>query len=65
MCQCPVIRITAEYKENELRIADFLQEKMEGWYREAGAIDVVRSPLGGQMEVSTHAYGGTRMGDNP
>jgi len=61
----PVIRITAEYKENELRIADFLQEKMEGWYREAGAIDVVRSPLGGQMEVSTHAYGGTRMGDNP
>ncbi len=61
----PVIRITAEYKENELRIADFLQQKMERWYREAGAIDVVRSPLGGQMGVSTHAYGGTRMGDNP
>ena len=61
----PVIRITAEYKQNELAIADFLQDKMEHWYREAGAIEVVRGNLGGQMGVSTHAYGGTRMGDNP
>ena len=61
----PVIRITAEYKQNELAIADFLQDKMEQWYREAGAIEVVRGSLGGQMGVSTHAYGGTRMGDNP
>ncbi len=38
---------------------------MEQWYREAGAIEIVRSGLGGQMGVSTHAYGGTRMGDNP
>ena len=61
----PVIRITAEYKQNELAIADFLQDKMEEWYREAGAVEVLRSGLGGQMGVSTHAYGGTRMGDNP
>ena len=60
----PVIRITAEYKQNELAIADYLQEKMERWYREAGAIEVVRGGLGGQMGVTTHAYGGTRMGDN-
>ena len=61
----PVIRLTAEYKQNELAIADYLQDKMERWYREAGAIEVVRGGLGGQMGVSTHAYGGTRMGDNP
>ena len=61
----PVIRITAEYKQNELAIADYLQHKMEQWYREAGASEVVRGGLGGQMGVSTHAYGGTRMGDNP
>ena len=61
----PVIRITAEYKQNELAIADYLQNKMERWYREAGASEVVRDGLGGQMGVSTHAYGGTRMGDNP
>ena len=61
----PVIRITAEYKPNELAIAAFLQDRMARWYREAGAIEVVRSGLGGQMGVSTHAYGGTRMGDDP
>jgi len=60
----PVIRITAEYKRNELAIAEFLQDKMERWYRSAGATEVVRGGLGGQMGVSTHAYGGTRMGDN-
>ena len=61
----PVIRITAEYKDNEIALADYLQEKMERWYREAGAIEIVRSGLGGQMGVTTHAYGGTRMGDDP
>ena len=61
----PVVRITAEYKENERRIAAFTQDKMEQWYREAGAVAVQRGPLGGAMGVATHAYGGTRMGDNP
>ena len=61
----PVIRITAEYKQNELAIADYLQEKMARWYRDAGAIEILRGGLGGQMGVTTHAYGGTRMGDNP
>jgi gluconate 2-dehydrogenase alpha chain len=61
----PVCRITAEYKENERRIAAFTQEKMEQWYRAAGAIAVQRAPVGGAMGPSTHAYGGTRMGDDP
>ena len=61
----PVIRITAEYKQNELAIAAFLQDKMVRWYREAGAVEVSRAGLGRTMGVSTHAYGGTRMGDNP
>ncbi len=61
----PVIRITAEYKENERKIAAFSQDKMEEWYRAAGAIAVSRTPVGGAMGASTHAYGGTRMGDNP
>jgi gluconate 2-dehydrogenase alpha chain len=37
---------------------------MEQWYRAAGAIDIAKAPLGGAMGPSTHAYGGTRMGDN-
>ena len=61
----PVVRITAEYKTNELRLAAFTQDKMEEWYRAAGAIDIIRIGLGRTMGVSTHAFGGTRMGDNP
>jgi gluconate 2-dehydrogenase alpha chain len=60
----PVCRVTAEYKDNERKIALFIQDKMEQWYREAGAIAVQRAPVGGAMGVSTHAYGSTRMGDN-
>lgn len=61
----PVIRITAEFKENERNIAAFMQDKMEQWYRAAGAIAINRAPVGGAMGASTHTYGGTRMGDNP
>ena len=61
----PVTRITARYRENELRIAAFAQDKMEEWYRAAGATHVLRFGLGNAMGASTHAYGGTRMGDNP
>jgi gluconate 2-dehydrogenase alpha chain len=60
----PVCRITADFKENERKAAAFCQDKMEQWYRAAGAIEVVRSTLG-TMGPSTHAYGGTRLGKNP
>jgi gluconate 2-dehydrogenase alpha chain len=60
----PVTRITARYRDNELRIAAFSQDKMEQWYRAAGATHIVRYGLGNTMGASTHAYGGTRMGDN-
>ena len=59
----PVIRMTADYKENEHRIAAFIQDKMTEWYTAAGAVTVQRAPVG-TMAPSTHAYGGTRMGDN-
>jgi gluconate 2-dehydrogenase alpha chain len=61
----PVIRITAEHQENEKRIARFIADRMEEWYRAAGATDIIRTGVGGAMGTSTHAYGGTRMGDNP
>ncbi len=61
----PVIRITAEYKDNELRIAQFTQDRMEEWYRAAGATEIIRAGLGNAMGASTHAYGGTRMGNDP
>jgi gluconate 2-dehydrogenase alpha chain len=59
----PVIRITADFKDNEKKSGAFMQAKMEQWYREAGAVEIIRGPVG-TMGPSTHAYGGTRMGDN-
>jgi gluconate 2-dehydrogenase alpha chain len=59
----PVCRITADYKDNERKLAAFIQDKMEQWYRAAGAIAIEHGPLG-TMGPTTHAYGGTRMGDN-
>jgi gluconate 2-dehydrogenase alpha chain len=60
----PVIRITADFQENERKLATFVQDKMEQWYRAAGAIAIERGGIG-TMGPTTHAYGGTRMGDNP
>jgi gluconate 2-dehydrogenase alpha chain len=37
---------------------------MEEWFRAAGAIEVTKPPAIGPG-ISTHAAGGTRMGDNP
>src|SRR5207253_10932700 len=50
--------------ESEPRALDFAQKKLEEWFRAAGAIDVIRRPPN-EPGVTTHAYGGTRMGDNP
>jgi gluconate 2-dehydrogenase alpha chain len=60
----PVIRITADYQDNEKRVARFAQEKMEAWYKTAGAVTVRKGNVDGPMAIGAHAYGGTRMGDN-
>ncbi|MEE2775695.1 MAG: GMC family oxidoreductase [Acidobacteriota bacterium] len=61
----PVIRVTAQFKDNEKAISDFVQDRMVEWYRAAGAVEVQKGGEPNAMPVSTHAYGGTRMGDNP
>jgi gluconate 2-dehydrogenase alpha chain len=60
----PVCRITADYKDNERKINAFIQDRMEEWFKAAGAVQIQRGGLG-TMGPSTHSYGGTRMGDNP
>jgi gluconate 2-dehydrogenase alpha chain len=59
----PVCRITADYQENERKLTTFVQDKMVEWYTAAGAIATEKTPMG-TMGPTTHAYGGTRMGDN-
>jgi gluconate 2-dehydrogenase alpha chain len=62
----PVIRITASYRDNERRMSLALAEKMRQWYMAAGAVRVnATGNIGNTMGASTHAYGGTRMGDDP
>jgi gluconate 2-dehydrogenase alpha chain len=60
----PVCRITADHKDNERRVAAFIQDKMVEWFMAAGAMATEKGPVG-TMGPTTHAYGGTRMGDNP
>jgi len=58
----PVCRITSGSKPNESRAVEFGQKKMEEWFRAAGAVEVSRNPPQ-PPGATTHAYGGTRMGD--
>jgi gluconate 2-dehydrogenase alpha chain len=59
----PVIRITSGPKENEPRASAYAAKKAEEWLRAAGAIDVLNVPGAGPV-LSTHAVGGTRMGNS-
>jgi len=60
----PVCRVTTHPTPNEMRSAAYAQNKMEEWFRAVGAIAVVK-PAPTVPALSTHAFGGTRMGTNP
>ncbi len=60
----PVCRITADFKENEIRLTEFAQDRMVEWFTAAGAIETIRNDIE-TMGPATHAYGGTRMGRDP
>jgi gluconate 2-dehydrogenase alpha chain len=61
----PVCRITTGGpKQNEVSAVRYSLQKIEQWFREAGAI-AVETGDPGVPALTTHAYGGTRMGDDP
>ena len=60
----PVCRITADFKDNEVRLKEFAQDRMVEWFTAAGAIETIRNDIE-TMGPATHAYGGTRMGRDP
>jgi gluconate 2-dehydrogenase alpha chain len=60
----PVVRVTNDLRDNERRAALFVQQRCVDWLREAGASEIwLVAP--NSLSVQTHAYGGTRMGDDP
>ncbi|WP_328914207.1 MULTISPECIES: GMC family oxidoreductase [unclassified Streptomyces] len=60
----PRIRSTYRYFDNEVRQTRFLLDRAAEWLTAAGAAETWHLPTG-PTPVSTHAYGGTRMGDDP
>jgi len=60
----PVIRITFDIYENERLMYAFMQDKAEELLQEMGATNIWK-PTPGAARASTHAQGGTRMGNDP
>jgi gluconate 2-dehydrogenase alpha chain len=59
----PVIRITFSPRENERRGSAYLCRSLHAWLRAAGAKETWEPP--GLGVEPRHAFGGTRMGDDP
>jgi gluconate 2-dehydrogenase alpha chain len=55
------VRVTFDLTDNERRAALFLPEKAREWLLETWT----SAPAPAPIHVTTHAYGGTRMGDDP
>jgi gluconate 2-dehydrogenase alpha chain len=58
----PVVRVTHRVGPNERRAVRFMGDRMDEWLREAGASMTWRER---SFVEGRHAYGGTRMGDDP
>jgi gluconate 2-dehydrogenase alpha chain len=61
----PVIRATFDLHPQEQARYDFIYEKCEEVVREAGASETWAGFPKLPIAVNSHAYGGTRMGDDP
>ncbi len=60
----PVTRITFDIGDNEKKMYAFMQDKAEAIMKEMGATGIWK-PAAGAGRASTHAQGGTRMGNDP
>jgi gluconate 2-dehydrogenase alpha chain len=60
----PRIRCTYDFGENERRALAYLQRRSSEWLEEAGAEETWPLPAK-PAAVSTHSFGGTRMGNDP
>ena len=62
----PRLRVTLRrpFRPNEQRLSNFMQEKMTLWLKESGATETWSSGTSLGF-IGVHAYGGTRMGNDP
>jgi gluconate 2-dehydrogenase alpha chain len=62
----PVIRVTYQLGENEINAATHINDKIVEMLKAAGATETWPSyPADLPLPINSHAYGGTRMGDDP
>jgi gluconate 2-dehydrogenase alpha chain len=60
----PLVRITYDMRENEHRLAEWMENKSEEILREMGATKIWRGPRFTGV-LSSHDFGGARMGEDP
>jgi gluconate 2-dehydrogenase alpha chain len=61
----PVIRITYRFNENETRAGRYISDRLEQVLRAMGAVRTWAVLSAIPVPVSTHVFGGTRMGRDP
>ena len=65
----PLMRMTIDFHDNELKMSAYLTDKYAEILQKAGAKQVVKQPRKGPYDVTTyqtsHLCGGAIMGDNP
>ncbi len=65
----PLLRMTYDFKDNELKMQDFVMNKMEQLARAMNPREIRKNPRGPKYDIapyqSTHNTGGAIMGSNP
>lgn len=62
----PVIRVTYNLGENEINAAKYISGKLDEMLKAMGATEIWPGfPADLPLPINSHAYGGTRMGDDP
>ena len=65
----PLLRLTIDFHDNELKMSEFLTEKWSAILQQMGAKQIVKQPRKGPYDVTqyqtSHLCGGAIMGDNP
>jgi gluconate 2-dehydrogenase alpha chain len=61
----PVVRLTFSLGDNEKKANAYINPKLEAVLKEMGATQTWSYPDPANIPINSHAYGGTRMGDDP
>lgn len=61
----PVVRVTFSLGENEQKANAYINSQLEPVMKEMGATQVWSAQAPATIPINSHAYGGTRMGDDP